>query len=101
MHSKQHFTKQENTKLEIPNWKTLDLDGIQGFWFKKFTSVHVRLVTEMNKCMQKKTKTKPEIPEWMTKGKTTLVQENPLKGTTPSNYRPIMWLPIMWKILTA
>ena len=39
------------------------------------------------------------IPEWMTKGKIT--QKDPRKGTIPSNYKPIMFLPIIWKILTA
>ena len=37
----------------------------------------------------------------MTKGKTTLIQKDPSKGTSPSNYRPITCLPMMWKILTA
>ena len=27
-------------------------DGIHGFWFKKFTSIHDRLALEMNKCLQ-------------------------------------------------
>ena len=27
--------------------------------------------------------------------------KDPLKGTAPNNYRPIMYLPMMWKILTA
>ena len=37
----------------------------------------------------------------MTKGKTTLIQKDPSKGTAPNNYRPIICLPMMWKILTA
>ena len=37
----------------------------------------------------------------MTKEKTTLIQKDPLKGTTPNNYRPIICLPMMWKILIA
>ena len=37
----------------------------------------------------------------MTKGKTTLIQKDPRKGTAPNNYRPITCLPMMWKILTA
>ena len=28
-------------------------DGIHGFSFKKFTSIHSRLVLEMNKCLQR------------------------------------------------
>ena len=38
---------------------------------------------------------------WMAKGKTTLIQKDPSKGTAPNNYRPVTCLPIMWKILTA
>ena len=50
----------------------------------------------MNKGTQK-----TEILEWMTKGKTTVIQKEPLKGAAPTNYRPITCLPMMWKILTA
>ena len=37
----------------------------------------------------------------MNKGKTTLNQKDPEKGTAPNNYRPIMCLLMMWKIQTA
>ncbi len=50
----------------------------------------------MNKCIQK-----TEMSEWMTKGKTTLIIKDPIKGTAQTNYRPITCLPIMWIILTA
>ena len=68
-------------------------DGIHDFWFKKFTFIHDRLELEMNRCLQG-----AQIPEWMTKGKTTFTQG---KKPSPNNYRPITCLPIMWKILTA
>ena len=71
-------------------------DGIHGFWFKKFTSIHDRLTLEMNRCQQG-----AHVPEWITKRKTTLIQKDPLKGTAPNNYRPITFLPKMWKILIA
>ena len=67
-----------------------------GFWFKKFTSIHGRPAQEMNRCLQG-----AQVPEWMTKGKSTLIQKDPSKGTAPNNYRPITCLPMMWKILTA
>ena len=70
-------------------------DGIHGFWFKKFTPIHDRLAVKMNSCLPE-----ADIPEWMTKGKTILIQKDPLKGTVPNNYRPIMCLPITWKIHT-
>ena len=59
-------------KSNIANWKTPGLDGIHEFWLKKFTSIHDRFSTEMNKCIEK-----TEIAEWMTKGKTTLIQKTP------------------------
>ena len=45
--------------------------------------------------------TRRRIPDWMTKGKTTLIQKDPTKGTAPNNYKPITCLPMMWKILTV
>ena len=39
--------------------------------------------------------------DWMTKGKTTLIQKDANKRTAPNNHRPINYLPVMWKILTA
>ena len=50
----------------------------------------------MNRCLQD-----PQLPDWMTKGKTTLIQNDPSKGTAPNNYSPITCLPMMWKISTA
>ena len=50
----------------------------------------------MNKYPQK-----TETPEWMTKGRTTLIQKDPLKGTALNKYRPMTCLPMIWKIPTA
>ena len=36
----------------------------------------------------------------MNKGKTTLIQIDPLEGVVPTKYKPIMCLSIMWKTLT-
>ena len=44
----------------------------------------------MNRCLQG-----VPVPEWMTKGKTTLIQKDPSKGIAPNNYRPITCLPMM------
>lgn len=35
------------------------------------------------------------------KGRTVLIQKDPAKGTQASYYRPIVCLPIMWKLLTG
>ena len=91
-----HVDLLKTTLKRISNWKAPGHDGLHGFWFKKFTSVRDRLALEMNRGFQG-----AQVSEWMTKGKTTLIQKDPSKGTAPNNYRPITCLPIMWKILTA
>ena len=91
-----HVDLLKTTLKRISNWKAPGHDGIYGFWFKKFTSIHGRLPLEMNRCLQD-----AHVPEWMTKRKTTLIQKDSSKGTDPNNYRPITCLPMMWKILTA
>ena len=42
-----HRFTQKDTK-KISNWKTPGHDGIHGFWFKKFISIHDRLALKMN-----------------------------------------------------
>ena len=44
---------------------------------------------------------KGDIPEWMVKGRTVLIQKYPAKGTVANNYRPIACLPLMWKLLSG
>ena len=46
----------------------------------------------MKRCLEE-----TDIPEWMNKGKTTLIKKDIQIGTAPNNYRPITCLPIMWK----
>ena len=91
-----HIDLLKTTLKRISNGKTPGHDGIHGFWFKKFTSIHGRLALEMKRCVQG-----AQIPDWMTKGKNTLIQKDPSKGTAPNSNRPITCLPMMWKILTA
>ena len=91
-----HTELLKTTLKKVSNWKTPGHDGIHGFCFKKFTSIHDRLALEMNKCLQT-----AHVTEWMTKGRTRLIQKDPNKGTVPNNYRPITCLPMMWKILTV
>ena len=40
------------------------------------------------------------ILKWMTLGKTVLCQKDPTKGNVVDNYRPISYLPLMWKLIT-
>ena len=44
------ITKEDVTMQlrKMPNWKVPGLDGIQGFWLKRFTSQYQRLTEELN-----------------------------------------------------
>ena len=64
----------KKTLKNISNLKTPGHDGVHGFWFKKFTSIHDRLALEMNRCLQD-----AKVPDWMTKGKTTLSKRTQIK----------------------
>ena len=78
-----HTDLLRTTLKKVSNWKTPGHDGIHGFWFKKFTSIHDRLVLEMNKCLQT-----AQVPDWMTKGRATLIQKDPKKEPPPTITEP-------------
>ena len=59
--------------------------------------MHERIATPFNEILEG---TK-EIPSWMTYGRTVLGQKDPVKGNYVENFRPIVCLPIMWKLLTG
>ena len=58
------------TLKKISNWKTPGHDGIHGFWFKKFSSIHDRLALVNNT-------------------RTRRIQKDPINETVPNKYRPI------------
>ena len=98
--------KQEDVVIELEdvrrgirrmtNWKAPGPDAVQGFWFKKFTSMHVRIASGLQGCLAQ-----GWVPKWMTLGRTSLFMKDPSKGTRADNYRPIACLPLMWKLLTG
>ena len=80
---------------KMPNWKAPGPDEVQGFWLKNFTSMHTYLTQYLARCLE------GDTPEWMTKGRTVLIQKDKSKGIESSNYRPITCLPLVWKLLTG
>ena len=89
----------ENMKTAIrklTNWKALGPDCFQGHWFKRFSTLHSRLTEHLQTSLAE-----GDIPTWMTKGRTTLIQKSPEKRNGASNYHPIACLPFMWKLLTT
>ena len=80
----------------VANWKAAEPGGVRGFWFKKFTSLRQQLTDALQEV-----NASGEVPAWMVKGKTVLIQKDRAKGKAVSNYRPITCLPLMWKMLTG
>ena len=76
---------------KVPNWKGAGPDGVQGYWLKKFTSLHGKISVELNDILNS---VKP-IPSWMTYGRTVLCLKDPGKGNAVDNLRPISCLLLM------
>ena len=100
------FDKQEDIGISVKNvktairkmnnWKAPGPDCIQGYWFKRFSTLHSRLTEHLQTCV-----VEGNVPTWMTKGRTTSIKKDPEKGNGANNYRPIACLPLMWKLLTS
>ena len=69
---------------------------MQGFWLKRLTTLHERLVSNLNDCVLT-----GNVPSWLVAGRTTLLLKDPSKGAEASNYRPIACLNLLWKMLSG
>ena len=92
----------------MSNWKAAGPDHVQGFSFKKATSLHPKLKQHIQTSLHPKLKQHLQefvnagaVPTWMTEGRTVLIMKDKSKGTVVGNYRPIACLPLMWKLLTS
>ena len=65
-----------------------------GFWFKNITALHHAMALGLDDCLKN-----GNVPDWMVKERTVLIQKDSAKGTVASKYRAIACLPIMWKLL--
>ena len=91
---------QEMVKMQcrkMPNWKAPEKDGVQGYWLKNLTILHPRIAVQLSHIPDGE---KP-LQDWMTFGKTVLCQKDTAKGSAIDNYRPISYLPLMWKLMTG
>ena len=88
--------RQEMVKMQckkMPNWKTPGKDGVQGYWLANLTLLNPCIAVELNHILNEER----SLPDWMNFGKTLLCQ----KVSAVDNYRPIFFLPLMWKIMTG
>ena len=80
----------------MANWKASGPDLVQGYWFKKLLGLHARLQLQLQECVNL-----GNVPEWIVKRRTVLIQKDAMKGTQADNCHPITCPPIMWKLLTG
>uniref|UniRef100_A0A803T202 Reverse transcriptase domain-containing protein n=1 Tax=Anolis carolinensis TaxID=28377 RepID=A0A803T202_ANOCA len=81
---------------KVKNWTSPGSDQLHGFWLKHLISLHGKMAQQFNEMLQK-----GSISEWLTTGRTYLIQKDPTKGAAPGNYRPITCLPTMFKLLAG
>ena len=81
---------------KVANWKGPGPDGVQGYWLKSFTTLHGRVVLQLNEVLES-----DSVPRWMNKGRTILCPKNPTIGNAVENFRPITYLPLMWKLFSG
>ncbi len=78
------------------NWKSPGTDKIQIYWIKKLTALHSHLTKAVNKILENP----KELPEWLTRGITYLLPKAK-DSSLAKNYRPITYLPVPCKVITA
>ena len=69
---------------KMSNRKSPGPDLVQGFWLKKFSSLHERLKVQLTL-----------VPSWLTRAGTSLLKKDKNKGNVASNYRPVTCLLLM------
>ncbi|XP_060525287.1 uncharacterized protein LOC132701423 [Cylas formicarius] len=79
------------------NWKAPGPDGIQNFWYKKFTAVRSKLADILSLILDNP----QSAPSFLTKGMTYLLPKTDYPIKDPSKYRPITCLPTIYKILNG
>jgi len=78
-------------------WKAPGVDGVAGYWWKRFTALHGLLHGTIETTINHG----EELPIWMTEGRTVLIPKTSPPSADPSKYRPITCLPIIYKIYTS
>ena len=69
---------------KMANWKAAGPDLSRGYWFKKLPGLHPRLQLHLQECVNQ-----GNVPEWMVRGRTVLIQKDPTKGIQANNYLPM------------
>lgn len=86
-------THNNNFYWLVDHWTSQRPELIHAYWLKKLTALQEHLAAQMNLLAYKWTAIRP--------CQTVLISKNTQKRPLPSNYRPITWFSITWKLLSA
>ena len=64
-----------------------------GCRLKNFSRLHKRVRLQLKECLDS-----GFVPSWLTRGRTSMLQKGKSKGNVASSYKPINYLPLMWKL---
>ena len=82
-------------KFAEVNYKASGRDQIGNFCLMQFTATQIYLATLFNKLIEE-----GQTPEWLMTGVTILIPKNE-NTERPKNYRPITWMPKIYKTITS
>ena len=93
------ITKEKMMKVlrKMSNWISPGPDNVQGFWLKNFTKMHDKVLNNLAQCIEG-----GNVPDWMTKGRTVLIQKDKSKGNVMQVITGVLPdLPLVWKLMTG
>ena len=65
-------------------------DNVQNYWLKNLTPLHKKSMAFLQDCLDSGV-----VADWLTKGRTVLIQKDKNKRSIASNYGPITCLPFV------
>ena len=77
-------------------WSTQWIDGVQNFWWKKFTGIW----SAISRCFNQWLEQPDEIPDWLTQGRTVLLPKTE-DLSNERNYCQITYFSTWYKIFTS
>ena len=87
-------TKLNKQVRKMPNWKSPDPDGVQGYCIKNLNNLYGNIAVQLDRCLQENS-----VPSWIVTGKTLLCVKELEKGNAVASFRPITCLLLLWKLL--
>ena len=66
---------------KMPNWKAPGPGNVPGYWLKNLTPLYDKLIVYLQDRLDSGV-----VPDWLTKGRTVLIQTDKAKGNIASNY---------------